>query len=78
MSGPELFVVTEFDCILKFNDSNPFFKISETFTPENVEVPVFKETFCNPQDIPFEPFNGRFADLLTDEQYRCVNFANSS
>jgi hypothetical protein len=44
--------------------------VAETFTPENVEVPVFSETFCNPEDFNFEPFNGRFADLLTDEKYR--------
>jgi hypothetical protein len=25
--------------------------------------PVLEETFCNHEDIPFEPFNGRLADL---------------
>jgi hypothetical protein len=44
--------------------------VAEAFTPENVEVPVLAETFCNPQDIRFEAFNGRFADLLTDEKLR--------
>ena len=27
--------------------------VGETFTPENVEVPVLSETFCNPKDLKF-------------------------
>ena len=51
--------------------------VGETFTPENVEVPVLSETFCNPKDLKFEAFHGRFADLLTDQSFRrgrIINF----
>ena len=44
--------------------------VSATFTPENVELPVWQETFCNHADIPLEPFNGRLADFINDEKYR--------
>ena len=40
------------------------------FTPESLTLPVLNETFCNWNDINFEPYNGPFKDLLTMEDFR--------
>ena len=44
--------------------------ISDHFTPDSVEVPVLSEVYCNPQDIPFEGYNGHIKNLLNEEDYR--------
>ena len=40
------------------------------YTPESITLPIFNETFCNAKDIRFIPYNGPFADLLNDEEFR--------
>jgi len=33
-------------------------------------MPALEETFCNPEDIPFEPWHGHIKHLLKDESLR--------
>jgi hypothetical protein len=41
------------------------------FNTDSVDdLPVFEETFCNPTDIPLEPWHGHIKILLKDESLR--------
>lgn len=48
--------------------------LSAFFEEGGVELPVLEETFCNPEDIPWEPYRGHLRDIFTDKKYRKGKF----
>ena len=44
------------------------------FTPESITLPVLYDKYCNPEDIPWEMWGGKLADLLTNENLRKGRF----
>ena len=45
-------------------------QLTAFFTPESITLPVLHNTYCNPQDIPWEVWRGKLADLLTNKSLR--------
>ena len=49
-------------------------QLTAFFTPESVDIPILYDIYCNPQDIPWEMWRGKLADLLTDKKLRKGKF----
>ena len=49
-------------------------QLSAFFTPESINLPILYDTYCNPEDIPWEMWRGKLADLLTNEKLRRGRF----
>ena len=49
-------------------------QLSAFFTPESINLPILYDTYCNPEDIPWEMWRGKLADLLTNEKLRKGRF----
>ena len=49
-------------------------QLTTFFTPESINLPVLYDVYCNPEDIPWEMWRGRMADLLTDKTLRKGRF----
>ena len=45
-------------------------QLTAFFTPESINLPILYDTYCNPEDIPWEMWRGKLADLLTNEKLR--------
>ena len=42
-------------------------QLIDVFTPDSINLPVLQDTYCNPEDIPWEMWRGKMGDLLTNE-----------
>ena len=49
-------------------------QLTKVFTPESIHIPVIYDTYCNPEDIPWELWDGKLADLLSTENLRKGKF----
>ena len=49
-------------------------QLIDVFTPDSIKLPVLHDTYCNPQDIPWEMWRGKMAYLLTNENLRKGRF----
>ena len=49
-------------------------QLSTFFTPESINLPILYDTYCNPEEIPWEMWCGKLADLLTNEKLRRGRF----
>ena len=49
-------------------------QLTHVFTSKTITVPVLYDTYCNPEDIPFEMWRGKLADLLTNKSFRKGRF----
>ena len=49
-------------------------QLTVVFTPESINLPILYDTYCNPQDIPWEMWRGKMDDLLTNKNLRKGKF----
>ena len=49
-------------------------QLATFFTPDSIKLPILHDTYCNPQEIPWEMWRGKFADLLTNKNLRKGRF----
>ena len=49
-------------------------QLTAVFTPETINLPILYDTYCNPQDIPWEMWRGKWDDLLTNKNLRKGRF----
>ena len=43
-------------------------QLTAYFTPASIKLPILYDTYCNPEDIPWEMWRGKLADLLTNKK----------
>ncbi len=49
--------------------------LNKVFTEDSIQhVEIMEETFCNPNDIPWESYSGHIKDFLNKEEYRKGRF----
>ena len=49
-------------------------QLTSFFTPESIKLSILYDTYCNPEDIPWEMWRGKLADLLTNKGLRKGRF----
>ena len=49
-------------------------QLTTFFIPESINVHVLYDEYCNPEDIPWEMWRGKLAELLTDKTIRHGRF----
>ena len=49
-------------------------QLTKFFTPESIQIPIMYDVYCNPEDIPWEMWRGKLADLLINEHLRKGRF----
>ena len=57
-----------------FTDYDMKEQLISFFTPESITLRVLYDVYCNPEDIPWEMWRGKLAELLTDKTIRHGRF----